>query len=86
MKNWFLHASNCWKWLTSAINRAFSVQYACGLLTTPTLLVCADMTAHARTQYRKGFQVIIRGPAWSVAIVHYSGYGVHGVCALESSS
>ena len=36
MKNWFVHASNCSKRLTSATNRAFSVLHACGLLTTPT--------------------------------------------------
>ena len=35
------------KYFTSA---AFSVQHACGLSTTPTLLVCADGTAHTRVQ------------------------------------
>ena len=36
--------------LTSATNRAFYVQHACayGLSTTPTLLACADVTAHAQ--------------------------------------
>ena len=51
---WFICASNCSKRLTSAINRAFSVQHACGLSTTPTLLGCADATAHAQAQYWKG--------------------------------
>ena len=32
----------------------FSVKHACGLLTIPTLLVCADATAHAQAQCRKG--------------------------------
>ena len=32
----------------------FFVQHACGLLTIPTLLVCADATAHAQAQCRKG--------------------------------
>ena len=41
-KNWFLCTSNCWTWLTSATNRAFSVQHACGLPATPT--PCADVT------------------------------------------
>ena len=36
--------------LTSVINRAFSVQPACGLSNTPTLLACADVTAHAQAQ------------------------------------
>ena len=35
MQNLFLHASNCSKRLSSATNRAFSVQHACGLSTTP---------------------------------------------------
>ena len=30
--------------------RAFSVQHACGLLTTPTLLACADATVHPQAQ------------------------------------
>ena len=41
VKNWFvISASNCSKRLTSATNRAFSVQHACGLSTTPTPQVC----------------------------------------------
>ena len=36
--------------LTSATNRAFSVQHACGLSTTPTPLASADATAHAHDQ------------------------------------
>ena len=35
-KNWFLCTSNCWTWLTSATNRAFFVQHACGLQTALT--------------------------------------------------
>ena len=46
------------KRLASATNCAFSIQHACGLSTTPTLLVYlytyADMTAHAQAQYWKG--------------------------------
>ena len=43
------------EWLTtSAINRAFSIRHAYGLSTTPTLLACADVTAHARAQCGKG--------------------------------
>ena len=38
VENWFIRASNFSKRLTSATNRAFSVQHACGLSTTPTLL------------------------------------------------
>ena len=30
-----------------------SIQHACGLSTTPTLLACADVTTHARVQCRK---------------------------------
>ena len=37
-ENWFIRALNCSKRLTSATNRAFSVQHACGLSTTPTSL------------------------------------------------
>ena len=36
-ERWFICASNCSKRLTSAINGVFSVQYACGLSTTPTI-------------------------------------------------
>ena len=54
VKNWFVRPSNCSKKLTSVTNRAFSVQHACGLSTTPTLLACADATAHAQTLCRKG--------------------------------
>ena len=53
MKNWFVSASNCSKKLTSATNLAFSVQHACGLSTTPTLLAC-EVTAHAQAQCWKG--------------------------------
>ena len=40
--------------LTSVTNRAFSAQHACHLSTTPTLLACADATAHAQARYWKG--------------------------------
>ena len=41
--------------LTSPINRAFSVQHACGLLITPTLLAYyADAIAYAQAQCWKG--------------------------------
>ena len=40
--------------LTTAINHAFSVQPACGLSTTPTLLACAEANVHAQAQYWKG--------------------------------
>ena len=45
-------ASTCFKllkWLTSATDR-ISVKHAYGISTTPTLLACADATAHARAQ------------------------------------
>ena len=54
--NWFVCALNCSKRLTRAITRAFSVQHACGLSTTPTL-ACADTTAHAQAQSWKGSSV-----------------------------
>ena len=41
-KNWLLCASNWRIWLTSATNRAFFVQHACGLPTAPT--PCAYLT------------------------------------------
>ena len=41
----YIYASNCWTWLTSATNCEFSVHHACGLPTTPTLLVCARADA-----------------------------------------
>ena len=44
------HKSLKFKWLTSATNRAFSIQHTCGLSTTPTLL---DATVHTQTQCRK---------------------------------
>ena len=75
VKNWLLHASNGWKWFTSATNRAFSVQHACGLATTPTLLACTDATAHARAQCRKGRQVIIIALYSSVA-TERAGYSL----------
>ena len=53
------HASNCSKRLTGATNCAFSVQYACGLSTTPTLLALyyyADAIVHAQAQCCKGSQ------------------------------
>ena len=37
MKKVFIRASNFSKRLTSATNRAFSVQHACGLSTTPSM-------------------------------------------------
>ena len=49
VKNWFIRASNYSKRLTSATNRAFSVQHACGLSTTPT-----PQAAHAQAQCWKG--------------------------------
>ena len=58
MKNWFVRPLNSSKRLTSVTNCAFSVQHGCGLSTTPTLLACADATAHAQAQCRKGRQVI----------------------------
>ena len=86
MKNWFVRASNCSKRLTSATNRAFSVQYACGLSTTPTLLAYTDVTAHAQAPYWKGSSSHKTAMPQSVAMLHYSGCRVRGVCALQSSS
>ena len=54
VKNWFIHASSCSNRFTSTTNRAFSVQHACGLLTTPTPLAYADANAHAQAQRWKG--------------------------------
>ena len=54
MQNLFVRASNCSKRLSSATNHVFSVQHACGLSTTPTLLAQADATAHAQAQCWKG--------------------------------
>ena len=39
MKNCLLYSWNCRTWFTSSTNRAFSLQHACGLPTTPILLV-----------------------------------------------
>ena len=52
MKNWSVRAWNCSKRLTSTINCVFSVQHACGISTTPTLLAqfYADATVHAIAQ------------------------------------
>ena len=78
-----IRVSNCSKWCTRATNCAFSVQHACGLLTTPTLLACADTTAHAQAQSWKGssdHRIVLH------AILRYSGYRACGVCALQSSS
>ena len=69
----------------STINRAFSVQHACGLSTTPTLLACTDVTVHAQAQCMcigKGRKVIVTK---SVITLCYSGYRACGLCALESS-
>ena len=60
------------------MNHAFSVQHACGLSTTPTLLACADATVHA--QFGKGYQIIKQ------LCMQYSGYRAHGVFALRSSN
>ena len=40
--------------LTSTINHVFSIQHACDLSTTPTLLVYAAVTVHAQPQCWKG--------------------------------
>ena len=81
-----IRALNCSKGLTSATNRAFSVQYTCSLSTTPTLLAYADTTAHAQAQCWKGSSNHKTALPQSVAILRYSGSRVHGVCALQSSS
>ena len=65
--------------LAVATNRAFPVQHACGLSTTPTPLAYADVTVHARAQRRKG----------SASHNNSSStlrYRVRGIRALESSS
>ena len=67
---------NCSKRLTSATNRAFSVQHACGLSTTPTLLACCA-TAHAQAQYWKGSSGHKTALQQSVAVLRYSGYRAH---------
>ena len=86
MKNWFVRASYCSKRLTSATNRTFSVQHACGLSTTPTLSMHADATAHAQALYWKGSSGHETALLQSVAVLRYSGYRARGVCALQSSS
>ena len=82
-ENWFVRASNCSKRLTSATNRAFSVQHACGLSTTHTPLASAAATAHAQAQCWKRSSNHKTALKQSVAI---SGYRTRGVCALQSSS
>ena len=46
MKNCFLCTLNFWTWLTSATNRALSVQHTCGLPTAPTLFHVLSAHAH----------------------------------------
>ena len=98
-EKWFLYASNCWTWLTSATNRAFSIQHACGL--PAALTPCADVTqlcmldldagkgrqvfkcmCAAQLQYSSGSEC----SASVLATLHYNGWRVCRVCALESSS
>ena len=57
MKNWFYVlriAENCLLAL-KIVHFLFS---ACGLSTTPTLLACADATAHARACVGKGLRAL----------------------------
>ena len=70
------------KRLTSAINSAFSVQHACGLLTTSTFCIIA--TAHAQARCWKGSS-LHETATCIYASDSYSGYRVHGVYALRSS-
>ena len=64
------------KKLTSATNRTFSIQHACGLLTTPTLLVCADATVHAQMLCWKGSSKLIIKQFCS-RVLQWSGYIEH---------
>ena len=73
VKDWFVRPSNYSKRLTSVTN-AFSVQYACGLSTTPTLLARVDATAHAQAQCRKGSLNHKTALQLIVAILLYNGY------------
>ena len=80
VKDWFVRPSNYSKRLTSVTNRAFSVQYACGLSTTPTLLARVDATAHAQAQCRKGSLNHKTALQLIVAILLYNGYRARWVC------
>ena len=90
-KNWFLCTSNYWTRLTSATNRAFSVQHACGLPTTPTALhmPCADMTRLRMLDLNEGEShqdQVMKCIQLQCFTTSYNSWRAHRVCALESSS
>ena len=81
-------------WLTSATNRAFSVQLACGLPTAPTphadvtQLRMLDLNTGKDRQVMKWIlhELECFPSAWSASVICYNGWRARGVCALESSS
>ena len=46
---------NCSKKLSSATNHAFSIQHACGLLTTPTLLAYYGHSLHPHSKHTHAY-------------------------------
>ena len=88
MQNWFLCASNCSKRLSSATNSAFSVQHACGLLTTPLFSMLMRLRM-LKLSVGKGRQVmkqlclrVLQYYATVATELERAGYA----CALQSSS
>ena len=84
-------SSNCQIWLTSATNRAFSVQHACGLPTTPTpradvtQLRMLDLDAGKDRQVMKWIQLHLC-MSWSasmLAMLRYNGKSARGMCSRK---
>ena len=81
------------KRVTSATNRAFSVQHAYGLLTTPTLLAYyADAIAHAQAQCWKGssshktalLQSMEGAEYYATVATEHMGYVLYRALVLEN--